>query len=102
MPKYMKDAKFKKPRNKYYEEKEPNSNKKSKHKHVDKSKHKHEYETCIIREHFKGYIFLTIGKRCKLCNRVAKDGEILFTTEIPERYSSLPVVEIGDNNNEKI
>ena len=97
MSKYMKDPKFKKPRNKSWEEKEPKYKKKSNKEYTKRSSHRHEYESCIVREHYKGYVFLTFGKRCKYCNRVIKEG-LLMTAEIPEKYIDLPVVETGDIN----
>lgn len=91
MPKYMKDARFKKPRDKNYEEKEPKFHHKKLKETKSKSDHKHIYEECVIVEKSGHYNFITLGKRCKFCNRLVK-GRFLLTNEIPEEYKDLPII----------
>lgn len=93
MPKYMKDARLKKPREKNFEEREPKYFHKKIKEIKPKSDHKHEYEKCIIKEQEGVYTFLYLGRKCKYCNRIQKD-KFLFTNEIPEDVRDLPVVEV--------
>lgn len=92
MPKYMKDSKFKKPREKTFEEREPKFHHKKIKESKPKSDHKHEYEMCVIKEQNGVYTFLSLGRRCKHCKRYKAD-KFLFESEIPEEYKDLPVID---------
>ncbi|MEG1565373.1 MAG: hypothetical protein RR342_01360 [Bacilli bacterium] len=94
MPKYMKDARLKAPRKREWEDREPSYKKKSNYSGKPRSDHKHYYERCIVRETIGNYVFISLGNKCKYCDRYKTD-KFIFSSEIPEEYKDLPVVEVN-------